>query len=199
MASPMDSRDLAVVATFTALSVGSDYALSYLPNIPDAKLVDAIVFSVAFAYGFRVGAYVGVLSEVIWGAVNPLGFGGYIIPFLAAGEVVYAAAGWAASKAWRDVSRGTSRNLYFGSALALCAFLWDLETNAGTALIAFWPGVTWAKVLLTEAAGIPFMVTHELSDFLTGAVVAPVIVHYARHRGARSAAVERAEATARVP
>lgn len=186
------------MATFTALSVGSDFALSYVPNIPDAKLVDPIVFAVAFAYGFRAGAYVGVLSEIIWGAVNPLGFGGYIIPFLAAGEAVYAAAGWAASKAWRSGSGAPSRNVYFGSLLALCAFLWDLETNAGTALVAFWPGVTWAKVLLTEGAGIPFMVSHELSDFLTGAVVAPAIIHYAKHRGPATAAM-RSEAASRAP
>ncbi|MDG6915405.1 MAG: hypothetical protein JRM86_02515 [Nitrososphaerota archaeon] len=176
----MDSRGLAAVAAFTALSVGSDYALSFFPNIPDAKLVDPLVFAVAFVYGFRVGAYVGVLSELVWGTVNPLGFGGYIIPFLAGGEVIYAAAGWAASRAWGGRSSPASRSLYFGSLLALCAFVWDLETNAGTALVAFWPGLTAAKLLATEALGIPFMVSHELSDFFTGAVITPVVIRYAR-------------------
>jgi len=173
----MNTRDLALVGAFTALAVASDFALTDLPNV---KLVDPIVFSVAFVFGLEMGVYVGVLSEVIWGVLSPYGFGGYIIPFLVAGEAVYALAGWGASRVWRDErSRLSARNLYLGAVLALCAFLWDLETNAGSALVAFWPGVTLQKLLTTEAVGIPFMMAHEVSDLVTGAVLAPLIIFYA--------------------
>lgn len=179
----MNSSKLAVVATFTALAVGSDFALSYFPNVPNAKLVDPIVFSVAFVYGLEAGLYVGVLSELIWGTVNPLGFGGYIIPFLVAGEAIYALAGWGAAKVWGGEGAGSrGRNIYFGAVLAICAFLWDLETNAATALISFWPSLTMQKLLATEAFGIPFMVSHEVSDLVTGALLAPFIIFYASRR-----------------
>jgi hypothetical protein len=176
----MRTRELALVAAFSALAVASDFALTDLPNV---KLVDPIVFSVAFVFGLEMGVYVGVLSEVIWGTLSPYGFGGYIIPFLVAGEVVYALAGWAASKAWRGESSPlAARNLYMGAVLALCAFLWDLETNAGSALLSFWPALTFQKLLATEAVGIPFMLAHEVSDLVTGAVLAPLIIFYAsRH------------------
>jgi uncharacterized membrane protein len=173
----MKTKDLALVAAFTALAVASDFALADIPNV---KLVDPIVFSVAFVFGLEMGVYVGALSELVWGILSPYGFGGYIIPFLVGGEVLYALAGWAAAKLWAgEDSRMSTRNLYFGAALALCAFLWDLETNAGTALLSFWPSLTIQKLLATEALGIPFMVSHEVSDLLTGAVLAPLIIFYA--------------------
>jgi len=175
------SKDLAVVAAFTALAIGSDFALSVFPN---AKLVDPIVFSVAFVFGLEMGIYVGVLSELIWGTLSPWGFGGYIIPFLVAGEVLYALAGWAASRVWKGKSlRLSSANLYLGALLAVCAFVWDLETQAGTALLAFWPALTWQQLAVTEFVGIPFMFAHELSDLFTGAVLAPLIIFYASRYG----------------
>lgn len=173
----MRTKELALVAGFTALAVTSDFALADIPNV---KLVDPIVFSVAFVFGLEMGVYVGVLSELIWGSLSPYGFGGYIIPFLVAGEVVYALAGWAAAKVWTGKdSRVSARNVYFGAVLALCAFLWDLETNAGTALLSFWSSLTLGKLLATEALGIPFMISHEVSDLFTGALLSPLIIFYA--------------------
>ncbi len=181
----MKTRDLAVVSAFTALAVASDFALTDLPNV---KLVDPIVFSAAFVFGLETGVYVGAISEVIWGTLSPYGFGGYIIPFLVVGEVVYALAGWAAAKIWREESsRLSARNLYLGAVLALCAFLWDLETNAGSAVVAFWPSLTLQKVAVTEAVGLPFMLAHEVSDLVTGALLAPLIIFYASRFGRQRA------------
>jgi hypothetical protein len=177
----MKTNHLALVAAFTALAVASDFALADVPNV---KLVDPIVFSVAFVFGLEMGVYVGVLSEVIWGTLSPYGFGGYIIPFLVAGEVLYALAGWAAARAWGGESSPLgARNLYMGAVLALCAFLWDLETNAGTALLSFWPALTLQKLAATEVVGIPFMMAHEVSDLVTGAVLAPLIIFYSSRFG----------------
>jgi hypothetical protein len=176
-ASRMKTRELAAVAVFTALAIASDFALADVPNV---KLVDPIVFAVAFVFGLGTGLYVGVLSELIWGTLSPYGFGGYIIPFLVAGEVFFALAGWAAARLWAgEGARLSTRNVYFGAVLALCAFFWDLETNAGTAVLSFWPSLTMQKVLATEALGIPFMVSHEVSDLVTGALLAPLIIFYA--------------------
>lgn len=176
-ASQMRTRELAAVGAFTALAITSDFALVDVPNV---KLVDPIVFSVAFVFGIEMGVYVGVLSELIWGVLSPYGFGGYIIPFLVAGEVIYAFAGWAAARLWAgEGARLSTRNVYYGAVLALCAFFWDLETNAGTAVLSFWPSLTMQKLLATEALGIPFMVSHEVSDLVTGALLAPLIIFYA--------------------
>ena len=62
----------------------------------------------------------------------------------------------------------SSRNLFFGAILAICAFIWDFETNIATGLLALWPRENLLGVLIFEVTGIPFMITHELSDFILG-------------------------------
>ncbi len=168
------SSKVAVVATFTALVVGSDFALAGIPNV---KLLDTLVFLAAYLFGFRVGASVGILSELVWAYVSPWGTAGYIAPFLILGEVIFAVAGYTAARFWsgEPVFR-SGVNFVFGGLLALCAFAWDLETDFGTALIAFWPSVTPANVGGTILLGVPFMLSHEVSDFLFGMLFVPIII-----------------------
>lgn len=168
------ARSLALVATFSGVILGSNLALADVPNV---KLLDSLVFVAAFLYGFRIGASVAVVSELAWSFVSPYGIAGFITPFLVFGEMIYASAGWAASTLWRgDVRPGSSQSLFFGALLAICAFTWDLETNVGTALMAFWPGVTIQNVLLTELQGVSFMLFHELSDLLLGVFFVPAVI-----------------------
>ena len=165
------SRLLAVVAIFTALAVGSDFALAGIPNV---KLVDALVFLSAYLFGFRTGASIGVLSELIWAYATPWGAPGFIAPFLIAGEVVYAAAGSMSARIWSSgPSMNPGRGMVFGGLLTICAFLWDVETNLASALVAFWPTVTPLKVMTTMLMGTPFMLMHELSDFAIGFLLVP--------------------------
>lgn len=146
----------------------------------NVKLEFTLIFASAYAFGFRIGATIGLLIGLIWGIVSPLGFGGPIIPFLMGANVIYAFAGWGASKIWgyKQLKPYSELNVFFGSILAVCAFLWDTVTNFGTAFLLFFAKITWAKFLGVEAAGILFMVTHELADFEMGAALAPIIIVY---------------------
>jgi len=168
------ARNLALVAAFSGLIVGSNFALADLPNV---KLLDTLVFVAAFLFGFRIGGSVAIISELAWSFVSPWGIAGYIAPFLILGELIYALAGWAAARVWGGYARlGSVNSLFIGGALAICAFVWDIETNLGTALIAFGSTVTLQQVLATELYGVPFMFFHELSDFLLGTLFAPVVI-----------------------
>ncbi|MDA4128396.1 MAG: hypothetical protein OK422_02905 [Thaumarchaeota archaeon] len=170
----VETRDAAVIAVFSALIVGSNFALA---NVPNVKLLDTLVFVSAYVFGFEVGASVAVLSEFTWSLVSPWGMAGYITPLLIVGELLFAFAGSIVSKLWRVDSKAFSRNnLFFGGILATCAFLWDFETNLGTALISFWPNLTLSGIVVTELLGTPFMLFHEVSDFLLGTFFAPVII-----------------------
>lgn len=165
----------ALVATFVALIIGSNFALADLPNV---KLLDTLVFVSAFLFGFRIGAYVAILSELTWTVVSPWGFGGAITPFLVIGELLYAFAGWLSARVWRGVRPMSTNSLFMGSLLAICAFIWDIETNLGTAIIASWPNITFEKIIAWQISGIPFMLVHELSDFALGSFLAPLIILY---------------------
>ncbi len=170
----MRSRTLAVVPIFTAMIVGSDFALAQFPNV---KLLDTLVFVASFIFGFGTGAAVAVLSETIWSFVSPWGVGGAITPFLVGGELLFVVAGWGASKLWGERLGGlTPSSVFIGATMAICAFLWDFETNAATALLAYWPDVTVQKLLATELAGVVFAVVHELTDFVLGTVAVPLTI-----------------------
>ena len=164
----MRRTEVATVAVFTAMIVGSDLALASVPNV---KLLDSLVFVVAFVYGFRTGALVAILSEGVWAVVSPWGFAAVIGPFLIVGELVFAVAGWQASRVWGDPSKLISNSLFIGATILLCAFAWDLETNVATAFIAY-----GGNLVATLVSGIPFAIVHEVSDFFIGAAVAPAVI-----------------------
>ena len=164
----------AAVLIFTALIITSDFVLAPFVNV---KLLDSMVFLAAFLFGFRAGAAVAILSETVWSFVSPWGVAGIVMPFLVGGELLFAAAGWWASKVWEDRSRILNPNsLFIGAVMVLCAFVWDLETNAATALIAYWPAVTFDKLVLTELLGIPFALLHLTADFLLGVLFIPAAI-----------------------
>ena len=166
------SYDVAVVAVFTSLVIGSDFALAGIANF---KLMDTIVFMVAFVFGLKQGAAVAVLSETVWSVVSPWGQAGAISPFLIGGELLFAFAGWGAARIWGAEKKAISPTAAFiGATLAICAFIWDVETNAATGLLA--GANSFASILLYEVSGIPFMIPHELGDFLLGTLFAPATI-----------------------
>jgi hypothetical protein len=141
--------------------------------------MDTMVFSSAYAFGFRIGAAIAIISELVWSFVSPYGVAGYIMPFLIGGEILFAVAGYGASKIWgspKNLKEFSEKNAFFGAILAICAFVWDVETNIGTALIA--GAHTLDGFLAWQITGIPFMALHELSDFALGAFLAPVVIVY---------------------
>jgi hypothetical protein len=168
------SQEIAAVALFTAMILGSNFVLTDLPN---AKLLDSMVFVAAFLFGLRVGASVAIVSETAWAFVSPWGSAGVLTPFLVGGELLFAVAGWATAKVWGDEVRSLSPTaLVVGATLTLCAFLWDLETNAASALLASWPDPTMAAVIGMELSGVIFALVHEASDFLLGVFFVPVAI-----------------------
>jgi hypothetical protein len=168
-----DVRRLALVPALSALIVGSDFALA--PYV-DVKLLDVVVFSAAFLYGFRLGAAVAVISEGAWSVVSPWGMAGAVTPFLIAGELLFAAAGWWASKVWADRSRLPQNSIFIAALMLVCAFAWDFETNLATAFIASWPGLSVSEVVAWQVSGIPFSLVHEAADFCLGLLFAPAAI-----------------------
>lgn len=181
----MRQSDVAVVAIFSSLVVGTDFALAPFVSF---KLLDTVVFLVAFVYGFKQGAAVAVISETVWSVVSPWGAAGVITPFLVGGELVFALAGWGASRLWRaDRKPFSAVSIFIGATLAICAFAWDFGANAATALIWFGPGLNVSQLLAVELAGFVFPVpmAHELADFALGTLLAPAsLLVMPRLRGA---------------
>jgi len=61
---------IALVGTFTALSVVLGYLLAYIPNI---EIFTLMIFLSGFVLNKRYGALIGLLSSIIFTFFNPLG------------------------------------------------------------------------------------------------------------------------------
>ena len=104
---------------------------------------------------------------------------GVITPFLVAGELLFAAAGWGAARLWGPRPGIASKHsIFIGALLAICAFMWDLETNFGTAVVAYWPTLPLSQILFTmfNPATLLFALAHEGSDFAFGCLIAPSFI-----------------------
>jgi uncharacterized membrane protein len=168
-----DVRRVALIPVLSALIVGSDFALA---PYPDVKLLDIVVFLAAFLFGFRIGAVVAIVSEGAWSFVSPWGIAGLLMPFLIGGELLFAAAGWWASKVWSDRSKVSQNSVFIAALMLICAFAWDFETNLATAFVMSWPTTTLPIVVAWQVSGIPFALTHEVVDFCLGLLFAPAAI-----------------------
>src|SRR5712692_3352743 len=139
---------VSLISVFTAVSLGTNYVMIDIPNV---KLMDAIVFIGAFLFGLEVGLGSAVSIWTVYGFANPYGVDDLItLSFLMTGECLYALSGWALSHtslAKDLLKQGRAYNLranvvvdtnylrmsvVFGLIGLLATFTYDVLTNFGT-------------------------------------------------------------------
>jgi len=197
-----------IVAVFTALSLATNYALIGIQNV---KLMDTLVFIVAFLFGIRLGIGVAVSTWLVYGLVNPNGVDGPIIlSFLILGECFYALGGAILSRTsvgqelsgvrpTDDSSRITgrtsvlrrlgrrirrlnpTRSLVFALVGLQATFGYDLLTNFASWL--FLTTSLYQAFIIGNIIGVPFSVAHEGSNTIFFATVAPAVIVAARRMG----------------
>jgi uncharacterized membrane protein len=164
------TRKVAAVSMFTALAIATDYAMLPLANV---KLMDSIVFICALTFGVGAGASVAALTWLVYGTVNPLGpDSGPFLLLLIASEMVYVAFGYLARRMLSPDQTIPVRSLLWGSFGLIGAFLYDVNTILTPYLII---GQSLQASLVEMLPATPFMLAHEISDFVFFATVAPVL------------------------
>jgi len=165
-------RTAATIAVFTALIVGSNFALAEFPNL---KLDASLIFMTTIIFGAYAGASVAVLSELIWSQLSPYGpSGAYLLPFLISAELLYVLAGLIARRAMRDRwDTAASSGLLFAGLLGIFTFAWDVWTNLATAILG--NNLSLGAILFVEfnPLTLVFTVTHEISNLVLGAAFVP--------------------------
>ena len=166
------SRKIAIVSLFAALAIATDYAMFPLANI---KLMDTIVFVSGLVFGLDVGVSVGALTWLVYGSVNPLGSaGGPLLLILIASETVYAMLGSLARKAFSfEENSLPARSLLWGCLGLIGAFIYDLVTIIVPTVLT---GAPLVVAVASLVPAIPFMLAHEISDFVFFAAVGPILV-----------------------
>jgi hypothetical protein len=143
--------------------------------LANIKLMDTIVFVSGLVFGLNVSVSVGALTWLVYGSVNPLGAsGGPLLVILIVSETVYAFLGCLARKVFAFDKIGIpTRSLFWGSLGLIGAFVYDLSTIITPTMLT---GVSFKVALGSLFPAVPFMLAHEVSDFVFFATVGPVLV-----------------------
>jgi len=155
----MNTIKIAIIVTFCALSIGTNYAMYGLLNV---KLMDFIVFVGGFCFGSVAGVSVGVISWAVYGTLNPQGF---VLPILLAttfSETIYGIAGGLLRKGLTDFKGETRKaSVFFASVGALLTLAYDVITN-----VVFGLTVGWNVIFAVVVGFIPFGLAHEISNLV---------------------------------
>ena len=164
----MDTVKTATVAILTALSIGTNYALSSVYNV---KPMDLFTFVGGVLFGPAAGALVGVLSWSVYGVLNPYGFVPQIWVATMFSEGIYGVAGGLLNRVKVDFGRHSFAHMVFLANLGfLLTLAYDVLTNIAYAQ------VFGTSILVAFVLGAPFTLTHEISNtLLFGMCTIPLI------------------------
>jgi len=166
------TRRITITALLSATCISTNYLMLPLINI---KLMDTIVFIAGFSLGLIPAITVGSISWLIYGTLNPLGVNLPTLITVILSETVYAIPGWIIGRKYHETTPQPSLELHLtlGATGLLTTLTYDLFTNA----IYGWlfQGSIWIG-LLTMNFPIPMGITHEVSNFILFATVAPFLI-----------------------
>lgn len=177
---------VALVAVFTALSLATNYAMIDIPNV---KLMDALVFIAAFLFGLDVGLGSAIAIWITYGFINPYGQADFtLLFFLISGECFYAIAGALLSRASvaKDLLNKAQpygrMSLLFGLIGFQATFAYDVLTNFGSWV--FKTSSLYQAFIVGMITGVPFAILHEASNLVFFATVVPSAIAASKRMGA---------------
>lgn len=180
--SKLRARDVGVIAAFASAAIATNYSLAWLPNV---KLMDAIVFSTAFLFGLKVGAWTGATIWAVYGSLNPYGFEPMTWLATMAAESIYAVFGALAKRGW-GIGRGDGPYVLFALAGLGATMLYDALTNLASGIVfSIYSGsLDWIRVSAIFFAGVPFAAVHAASNaVIFPALGAPLVRKLSRFVG----------------
>lgn len=157
---------------FTALSVGSGFALLFVPNV---ELITAVVFVSGVSLGPGWGLTVGVLSELVFSTANPLGSGLVFLPLLASqlvGMGLVGLTGGLLRRGFRTRNWPMPKVILIGATGAVLTFLFDTFTTLSYPLAM---GFEFRQTAAIYVTGMGFTVLHQLSNALIFATALPQV------------------------
>src|SRR5712692_775082 len=155
---------VSLIAVFTALSLATNYAMIDIPNV---KLMDALVFIAAFLFGLEIGLGSAISIWIVYGFINPYGQADLtLLFFLITGESLYALSGALLSRASvaKDLLNKAQpygrTNLLFGLIGFQATFAYDVLTNFGSWV--FKTSTLYQAFIIGMITGVPFAILHEV-------------------------------------
>jgi hypothetical protein len=158
----MNSKRLAIITILIALSIGTNYAMISFYNV---KFMDLIVFVGGFCFGALAGSLIGIISWVVYGTLNPIGFSLPVWLATMLSEPIYGLAGALMRKRLSLSELSELKNervvthVFFGTLGMFLTFAYDLVTNIVFGYVNNW------NILFSIIFGfVPFGLVHMLSN-----------------------------------
>jgi hypothetical protein len=185
LSSGLAVREVLAPGLFIAAILGTNYALSALPNV---KLFDLLVFVAGYTLGVRRGATVAVAAWLVYGQANPWGYAEpTLLATLMGAEVGYAIAGAVVRRLVPASSvrlRPSAGWMAFAGAAAVSTVAYDVATNAYTGLL--WAALAgaddhaaWVWVALFNPGALFFAAAHLTSNIVFFLAFGPPLVRAA--------------------
>jgi energy-coupling factor transport system substrate-specific component len=154
------------LAMFVALGLVAGLALSGIPNV---ELVTAICFIAGFMLGPSAGLLTGGLTEALFAGFNP---NGSSIGLMLVAQVIGMALAGLAGALAAFFLRGLRKGAVYATAIvglgALATLIFDFLTNLAFPVMA---GFSVSELWITMIAGVPFALTHLISNVLVFLIV----------------------------
>jgi hypothetical protein len=162
-----NTRSIVLASLLIAVSLATNYVLLGIPNV---KLMDVCTFLAGKHLGLLWGAIVGASTWIIYGTLNPIGMSPVTTAITIAGQVFYAAAGWAmGSFTFFSGSTDEKHPAWHAAAGLLSTLSYDLFTNALVGIV-FYGSMTLG--LLGMNFPLPLGLMHEVSNFILFPLIA---------------------------
>ena len=158
----LNVREIAVFSMLGAMMFASKVLMDVLPNI---HLIGTFIIAITVVYR-KKALYPLYIFILVTGLIN--GFGTWWIPYLYIWAVL-----WGAVMLLPKKLPEKSKPIIYSSVCALHGFLYGVLYAPAQALLF---GLDFKGMLTWIAAGIPFDVTHGISNFVCGLLICPLIL-----------------------
>jgi len=161
---------ISVTAILIVIALVTNYSLIWLPQV---KLMDSIMFLIAYYFGWRYGTIAVLVTRFIYGIINPYGFEIFSLFMVISGELAFVAL----AQIFRKIIP-PNRLLYEKASITLLAFfvvlatfIFDIYTNAMV-------GALWYRsIMLGIVVGIPFALMHEIANLIIAPIIVPLCIY----------------------
>ena len=154
-------RDIAIFGMLGALMYASKVIMDVLPNI---HLIGTFIVAMTVVYR-RKALYPIYIFVLLTGLLN--GFGTWWIPYLYIWTVL-----WGMTMLIPKKIPNKAKPIVYSAVCSLHGFLYGVLYAPAQALIF---GLDFEATLTWIATGIPFDITHGISNFICGLLICPII------------------------
>jgi hypothetical protein len=165
------TRHIAFSGIFIALILGVGYALAFVPNV---ELVTAMIFLAGTLMGLKRGLLIGILGELLFSALNPMGSGLLFPPLLIAqilAMTVVCLTGTLLQSYILNWKISPLNIVLIGAIGFLLTLFYDILVSAAYPLSA---GFKPRETIATIIAGLAFSVIHLISNTAVFIILVPM-------------------------